>query len=214
MKKAFIFCLVILMFLQPAFAQNDEARQPYVQPEGTFTVNDFTIQRTYFGWTPCGYYEIGIIRYTGTCTSVTIPCEVDGLPVIIIWGSAFIDMGLTEVIIPGSVRGIGAKAFANNRLTDITLPDKLSYISGESFANNLLTHITIPDSVTDMSYSSFSNNPLISITIGKNVHIAGNEFNSTPIVTDGFEQAYNANGMLAGTYIRPNAESTTWTWSE
>ena len=214
MKKAFIFCLVMLMLLQQAFAQWEaRQRQPYVQPEGTFTINDFTIQRTYFGWTPCGYYEIGIIRYTWTATSVTIPSEVDGLPVIVI-GSAFTDMGLTEVIIPDRVRGIGAKAFANNRLTDITLPDNLRYIAGESFANNLLTHVIIPDSVVDMSYDSFSNNPLISITIGKNVHIAGNEFNATPIVTDGFEQAYNANGMLAGTYIRPNTESTTWTWSE
>jgi hypothetical protein len=55
----------------------------------------------------------------------------------------------------------------------------------------------------------FSYNPLTSITIGAGVTLSTGYY--YPSFGDGFEAVYNNGGKVAGTYTRPNTDSTTWT---
>jgi len=94
-------------------------------------------------------------------------------------------------------------------LTSISIPESVVFIGNVAFANNRLTSIFIPDSVTFIGSAAFDGNPLISITIGANVRfgdwadILGNDAR--------FNEAYNNADRQAGTYIRPNTNSTIWT---
>ena len=86
---------------------------------------------------------------------------------------------------------------------------------------NQLSKITIPNSVNRIEGGAFSLNPLVEITIGENVQIALNTFEyavelgpDLPILfmrDISFIEKYNNNGMIAGTYTRPDIYSTAWT---
>jgi hypothetical protein len=76
-----------------------------------------------------------------------------------------------------------------------------------AFARNRLTAVTIPYSVTSIGDWTFAHNPLTSVTIGANVKLGEEPFQN------GFKDVYKKNGRRAGTYTRPDAESTTWALS-
>jgi hypothetical protein len=124
-----------------------------------------------------------------------------------IHNSAFANNELTEVTIPGSVEILGIGACATNRLTKVTFSYGLATIGDHAFAGNLLSEITIPDSVSIISPGAFNNNELLKITIGADVSLVA--FDS--LGDNGFEITYNNGGRMAGTYIRSNTTSTSWT---
>ena len=145
-------------------------------------------------------------------TSIIIPTSVTS-----IGGGAFGTNQLTSVIIPNSVTSIEISAFANNQLTSIIIPNSVTSIEISAFANNQLTSIIIPTSVTSIGGSAFADNQLTSVTIGANVlllHVLigreGGDFRSDSFGNIGFHDAYLSGGRLAGTYTRPNINSTTW----
>ena len=89
---------------------------------------------------------------------VTIPSEINGVPVTIIDGSAFTPcQNLVEVVIPDSVKEIGTGAFANsNFLKTIVIPDSVVKIGETAFANcSSLESIEIPDSVKEIGNGAF-----------------------------------------------------------
>ena len=229
MKKT-IFCglLFLLLHLHCIFAQQ-EADFEWEESLGTVTITG----------------------YEGNDTAVTIPGNIQGLPVTVIAANAFANKGLTGVVIPDSVRyiepyafannelayaiiqngvfSIGDGAFSNNKLTGITIPDSVSGLGQGAFARNRLTGVAISDSIGILdsavfAYNSLSNvvipggvliidyavfacNPVTSITIREGVSLRWEMLGGN----DSFEQAYEKSGRLAGTYTRPNPESTVWT---
>ncbi len=144
-----------------------------------------------------GYRLVG---YVGNDTSIVIPDEVRGKPVIEISEEAFRNRSsITSVTIPDSVTAIGSSAFWDcDNLTSITIPDSVTSIGFGAFydcssltsvtignsvesigdsafrdCDNLST-ITIPDSVTSIGDSAFYLcDNLTSVTIGNSVESIG-----------------------------------------
>jgi len=145
---------------------------------------------------------------------VNIPSSYNGKPVTEIGLSAFSHKQLTSVTIPNSVTSIGLWAFEHNQLTSVTIPNSVTSIGRSVFANNQLTSVTIPNSVTTIEQWAFYNNQLTSITIGANVSLGERVFDiwQNGWIYSGFEETYNNDGRQAGTYTRPNVNSTVWTY--
>ena len=144
--------------------------------------------------------EKHLISYYGSEESITIHDNVTSIGIM-----TFYKCQLTSVIIPDSVISIEDSAFLDNQLTDVILPDNVTSIGVSAFERNQLTSITIPDSVTSIGVSAFERNQLTSITIGANVTLQSsfsNSFGHIGAFDNGFDNAYNSNGRLAGTYTK------------
>lgn len=122
-----------------------------------------------------GYAVAGI----GTWSSSTleIPSEYNGLPVMAIKENAFSDnKTLVSVTVPDSVTVIGASAFARcTKLRNVTLPDQLQSIAEYAFTDcTALTGITLPESLTTIGYAAFSScTKFTSVIIPENVKSIG-----------------------------------------
>ena len=101
---------------------------------------------------------IGIAKYTGNETNVTIPETIEGKKVTSIGGAAFFWCeSLTQITIPDSVTSIGGFAFEDcSSLQEITIPNSVTSIGDSAFAGcKALTQIVIPDSVTSVGIDVF-----------------------------------------------------------
>ena len=105
---------------------------------------------------------ITIEGYKGKTKDVVIPDEIDGLPVVVIGGSAFkgafSENKLTNVIIPDSVKTIEYFAFGYNELTNVIIPSSVQTIGSKAFAGNKLMNVIIPDSVKEIDDDAFFHN--------------------------------------------------------
>ncbi|MGN0539828.1 MAG: leucine-rich repeat domain-containing protein [Candidatus Fimenecus sp.] len=100
---------------------------------------------------------VEIVYYTGINTDITIPNEIDGLPVKVIGPRAFYEE--TSVYEPISHR---------NELTSVVLPKNLVVISEQAFFRQSLKEISFPDSVLTIGDSAFIGNDFLSnVKFGK-----------------------------------------------
>lgn len=113
---------------------------------------------------------ITITRYTGSESVVSIPAEIDGLPVRRIGDGAFLHSDVNDVVISEGVTSIGRSAFHYCRnLVRITLPGTLNDIGENAFTFSALPKVEIPEGVTDIGPSAFSGTLLTNITIPNSV---------------------------------------------
>ena len=126
-------------------------------------------------------------------TEITIPAEIDGLPVTRISSHAFFRCSkLASVTIPESVIMIDRTAFsgtpwlkakqeenplvvvngilidASTCAEDVMIPDTVKSISNGAFEGSAVTSVTLPDNITDVSGSTFSGSALASVKVSEN----------------------------------------------
>ena len=68
--------------------------------------------------------QVTITKYTGSSKDVTIPNEIEGLPVTTIAIYAFYSNKLTSIRLPQNLTTIKSWVFCSNKLTSISLPNK------------------------------------------------------------------------------------------
>lgn len=138
-----------------------------------------------------------LVSYTGTATDVRIP---DGVTEIAT--NAFIDVSLTSVWIPASVRAIDDSAFAGQPLTQVTFqddeahPSQLETIGERAFSYTSLESVSLPRSLKTAGLETFSDMAkLRSVTVGPNVQADGlfAAFARTPLLESIEVDATNQN---------------------
>ena len=114
--------------------------------------------------------EIAVGVMGGDIKSIVIPNTVKR-----IGAEAFSNNKLTSVVIPNSVISIGYSAFSNNKLTSVNISNNITTIEALAFEYNQLTSITLPEGVTSIGESAFKSNKLTSIIIPKSVTTISDE---------------------------------------
>jgi len=152
--KFISFISILLCFAGAAFAQS---------------VGDFNVAFT-------EHFEgVRITSYTGNVRAVTIPTNIEGLPVTEIANNAFANRNITSIVIPSSVTIIGDGAFSNcQQLNSITLHNDITSIGINAFRRTAITSINLPQKITIISQGMFSEcRNLASIIIPEGVTIIG-----------------------------------------
>ena len=107
--------------------------------------------------------EATITKYTGTATSLVVPEELDGHPVVAIGYAAFKENNsFSEVVVPEGVTTIGGYAFREcTKLVKVTLPESLTLLGSHVFIDcTSLSEVNIPSKVgtdcKDWNYGPFT----------------------------------------------------------
>ena len=112
-------------------------------------------------------------------------------------------MGLTSVIIPGTVTTIGSRAFENNSLTKVTLPEGLKTISSDAFRNNNLPSVYLPDGLKTIGARAFKSNQITEYDIPNSVTSLGAcAFCGNPISNPSFLYVKKEDGQFDYSKLR------------
>ncbi len=103
--------------------------------------------------------KITVVAYEGTAAELTIPSEIDGLPVTAIGDNAFYTSTIEKITLPNSITHIGKNAFGLcESLSEIVFSEGLVSIANSAFQNcPALTSITLPSSVKTIGDAVFYN---------------------------------------------------------
>lgn len=102
--------------------------------------------------------KIQISGYIGDASDVTIPSEIEGVPVVKVADSAFEENEtISSVYISESVTELGNHAFKNcSNLTSVNLPESLKTLGTYSFEEcDKLEKVELPKSITKISEGAF-----------------------------------------------------------
>ena len=150
---------------QTSQPKREEPQQPEQPAENIDYSKLFTYETSEKGVTITGY--------TGSDSSVTIPAQIDGKPVIAVGDNAFFCCyGVTAVTISDGVSSIGMNAFeACTDLTSINIPGSVTSIGYSAFYSCYsLESINIPYGVTSIDENAFEECiNLKSVTIPRSV---------------------------------------------
>ena len=134
-------------------------------------------------------------------TSIVIPKTINDVTITAITGLN--DLGLTSVVIKGSLTHILNQAFRNNNITSVTFNEGVEVIGILAFDNNNITEVILPNSITIVGASAFHNNAITRIVIGDGVSIGDSYSFGTnrPGGSSNFHEVYASPTGGAGTYV-------------
>ena len=122
------------------------------------------------------YYAFGLTNFT----SVEIPEEYKGKPVLGLRGNAFSNMFfLKKVKLPDTITEIRGQAFNNCFfLEEVNIPSKLESIGGASFYNcRKIKKVEFPDTVVEFGGEMFKNSSIEEVKLSEGItEIKGNSF--------------------------------------
>ena len=101
-----------------------------------------------FKYTIVNNATVTITGYTGTASELTIPSQIEGLPVTRIGNDAFVgNKQVTSLLIPDTVQYIARYAFAGcSNMYSIRIPASVTFVGSNAFTNcQNLTNIYIDD---------------------------------------------------------------------
>jgi hypothetical protein len=130
-----------------------------------------------------------IVSYAGTQSTVTIPRETNGMPIVAIASNAFLDdgsHGLINITIPNSITSIGSSAFGGNVwLSSATIPNSVTNLGDNAFSYcPSMTSAVIGSGIKSLNGFTFSQcYSLQAVFFQGNAPSAGNEFYSDNSVT-------------------------------
>ncbi|MCR5352712.1 MAG: leucine-rich repeat domain-containing protein, partial [Clostridiales bacterium] len=112
-----------------------------------------------------------ITGYNGTDTDIVIPSTLGGYPVTAIGTEAFMESGLTSVVIPEGVTSIGDSAFMlNYNLYSVTIPQSVTYIGSSALSGCNLSTINVPNPDAVLGEWAFAaNSYLYDVTLPANL---------------------------------------------
>ena len=159
---------------------------------------------------------VTITDYNKECGSeVNVPSTIRGKTVTKIGSTSwnipkvFNSKGLTKVVIPDTVKYIGAYAFWDNSISSLDLGNGVEEIGDEAFVHNKLTNITFPNSLKKLKCQVFRYNNLTSIPPLENIEYEGGVFTGNNLTGDeAFVYGKNSNGIIDNTIL--NSYAGTW----
>lgn len=92
--------------------------------------------------------------------NVVIPCKINGVDVKYIGANAFMNKGLTSVIMWTNIIDLWNYAFAENQLTSITIPNNIRSIGLGAFQWNQLNSINFSSKMTARETWEYNNDSL------------------------------------------------------
>jgi len=97
---------------------------------------------------------------------------------------AFMNRGISSLILPNSVVSIGEGAFAFNTLKSVVISNSITVIPKNAFQANAFTTVTIPNSVVTIEDDAFLVGELTSVNIPNSVQVIGiNAFDHNKLAT-------------------------------
>ena len=142
------------------------------------TIGDLSYSYIYSTFqTPGAHTQtLAVVGYSGNETEITIPEEINGIPVIGIDDEAFKNNNtIKKITLPDSMYYFGNSVFENSSLESINIPESLRIIPKNTFTDcTNLKDVKFHDNIIAADASAFSGT---SIEIPKQLNISsGNEF--------------------------------------
>lgn len=166
--KKIISCIIsVALIMSVAVMPSVSAVETDTTEQTPFTYGDYT-------YVINNDNTICLTDYKGTDTEITIPDNIDGIPVTSL-KETFHYNDIQKVIIPDSIKEIGANTFRFcDELVSVELGANVEIIGESAFERTKLTQFVFPDSVTTIGDSAFTVcNSLMKVSFGKNVKTIG-----------------------------------------
>ncbi len=100
--------------------------------------------------------HIVLEEYIGSSSSMVIPAEIEGKPVVELAELGFCRAAVTTVVIPGSVKSFGGAFNINSSIKTVIIREGVTAVSSAAFEGcEALTTVSLPSTVTAIESNAF-----------------------------------------------------------
>ena len=112
-----------------------------------------------------------ILDYKWRSENIIIPEEIWWVKIIYIWNWAFYRKGISNIILPKTLKEIWSFAFCGNNIKNLIIPDSVESIWDEAFEENIIENVTIWKNVRDIDCFAFCGNNIKNLYLPKNIKV-------------------------------------------